>query len=634
VDKLRRRIRSRPVDPMLDMREGISMAIMSLRAKPVIGTRIIAVSCDSTVPEIAAAYVNNIAQEFMAQNVNERTSNAQKTAQWLDSQVQETHIKLDEAQHNLEEFERRSGVVFQGPGEQGTLNDQKLTSLSGALAGIQKERIDKEAKYAVVKKGDPNAIPDVIDNPKIQLEREKLQELEAKKADLLKIYTEANSHVIDISRQMDDVRNSIQTDTKAIVQRIKDDYESALREEDSLRREYNSMAAKVTGQSDLASQHSLLKREVELYKAALNNMQIQVNQAAIVAALPANSVRIVDTAYPHYVPYKPNMNYFLTFGGIGGFAVAFGLVLLKDGLSKRKASTTFSAPGFASTVLSVPELGVIPSADYEADKSKKNGRRRILEGTIPKDFAVRGSFGMGLSAVSLYGKATLLAESFRLTVTSLMLMSRRDKRLKVIVVTSPGPGEGKTTVSSNIAVGLAEAGMKVLIVDMDLRRPRLHTIFDLPNEHGLCDLIQNKTPLLANETEIAIVATKIPGVSVLTSGKADVRAITEIFHSPRMPSLLKQLQETYDTVIVDTPPVLQFSESRLVASLADGVILVLRSGVTDKARAIMARDQLAMDGIEVIGAILNDWDPDSAGGDSKYQSYYSAYMQYHHQDGA
>ena len=128
-----------------------------------------------------------------------------------------------------------------------------------------------------------------------------------------------------------------------------------------------------------------------------------------------------------------------------------------------------------------------------------------------------------------------------------------------------------------------------------------------------------------------IIQTRVPGISVLTSGKVAPGAISEILHSPRLPVLLRQLRESFDTVIVDTPPVLQFSESRLVASLADGVILVLRSGMTDKSRAVMARDQLAMDGIEVIGAILNDWDPDTAES-SKYDSYYSAYMQYQKED--
>ena len=635
VDRLRLRIHRGPVDPLQEMRVGIGGAARTLAAKPVTGTRIIAVSCESTVPEIAASFVNSIGQEFIAKNSQARTATTQKTAQWLDLTVEETKVKLEEAQAHLEEFERKSPLVFQGPGEQETLSNQKLASLTSELAASQGDRISRQAKYDAIKKGDPTSIPDVVDNSRIREDRLKLEQLEDNRAQLLLKFTEANAKVYEIDKQINATRNQIKQQTDAVLQRIKDEYDASLNRERYLKNEYTIVAKAVTGQSEMASQHSLLRREVDIYKATLNSMLAEVNQAAVLSALPADNIRLIDSASPPGVPYKPDMTSFLMSGGFVGFGLAFVLVQLKERLHKRKTTMTFSAPGYAATVLSVPELGVIPSADYDADKARRNGRRHGRRGypgqVVPKNLAVPGGFGMGLSAVSQYGAATLLAESFRLTVTSLMLMGRLDKRLRVIVVTSPGPGEGKTTVSSNIAVGLAEAGQKVLIVDMDLRRPRLHTVFDLPNDRGLSDLIRSKTPLQITEMDTPIIQTKVPGISILTSGKVETGAISEILHSPRLPVLLRQLREAFDTVIVDTPPVLQFSESRLVASLADGVILVLRSGMTDKSRAVMARDQLAMDGIEVIGAILNDWDPDTAES-SKYDSYYSAYMQYQKED--
>ncbi|MGH9646594.1 MAG: tyrosine-protein kinase family protein, partial [Bryobacteraceae bacterium] len=201
---------------------------------------------------------------------------------------------------------------------------------------------------------------------------------------------------------------------------------------------------------------------------------------------------------------------------------------------------------------------------------------------------------------------------------------------RVLVVTSPGPGEGKTTISANLAMAMAEAGKKVLVVDMDLRRPKLHSMFNVPNERGFTDLVRgDDLPLRITENHPAIASTAYRRISVLSSGHIEINDIGEVFHSPRVPGLLRQLRECFDVVIIDTPPMLQFSESRLAASFADGVLLVLRSGRTDRDSAMAAREQLAHDGIELLGTILNDWDPRQTGGASQYGSYYASYMKYH-----
>jgi capsular exopolysaccharide synthesis family protein len=200
----------------------------------------------------------------------------------------------------------------------------------------------------------------------------------------------------------------------------------------------------------------------------------------------------------------------------------------------------------------------------------------------------------------------------------------------VLVVTSPGPGEGKTTISGHLAMAMAEAGKTVLLIDLDLRRPHLHTLFNLPNDHGFGELIQGDEPLLPiTGDHPAIASTQNPRVFVLPSGRIEVGSLGEMFHSPRVAGVLRQLRECFDTVIVDTPPMLQFSESRMVASLADGVLLVLRSGLTDTESAMAARAQLLQDRAELLGTILNDWKPNGSVSTKKYASYYNSYMRYH-----
>jgi capsular exopolysaccharide synthesis family protein len=282
-------------------------------------------------------------------------------------------------------------------------------------------------------------------------------------------------------------------------------------------------------------------------------------------------------------------------------------------------------------VLSVPELGVIPSADFEKNGGASDGLRgkwkRMRGPALPRSEAANET--QMLTLAGWQAGPSLLTESFRLTMTSLMLMFR-EHCPRVLAVTSPGPGEGKTTVCGHLAMAMAEAGRNVLLIDLDLRRPHLHTLFNLTNEFGFSDLIKRDDPAIrVTAAHPAIRCTKFSRISVLPSGQVEMSAIGELFHSPRAAGILRQLRECYDAVIVDTPPMLQFSESRMVASLADGVLLVLRSGVTDKESAMAARMQLLQDHAELLGTILNDWNPRQSRGTATYASYYRSYMRYH-----
>jgi capsular exopolysaccharide synthesis family protein len=380
---------------------------------------------------------------------------------------------------------------------------------------------------------------------------------------------------------------------------------------------YSSQVGAVSAQSDKAAQFEQLRREVDLYQGTLNSMLQQVNQAAVVSALPTGNIRIVDPAVTPGLPYKPDAMSYELYGVAAGSASGVFLVLVIATISNLRSSRTFGVPGYSPRVLKVPELGVIPS--IAADQ-------RVEEG-LPGTKWGRLLPGRGRApAASLIGpgsQGSFLAESFQLTLTSILLMSHRGRQPKIIVVTSPGPGEGKTTVVSNLAIAIAESGRKVLVVDADLRRPRIHTVFGIEKNEGFAEFMVRAK---ANGSGIAepvpaVCQTRIDGVFVLPSGLAGDLNLSNIFHSPVIQVLLDKLTEEFDVILIDTPPMIQFSDARLMARLSDGVILVVRSGVTERESAVVAGAQLVQDNIEVLGTILNDWDARSAG---KYQ-----YRQYH-----
>jgi len=194
----------------------------------------------------------------------------------------------------------------------------------------------------------------------------------------------------------------------------------------------------------------------------------------------------------------------------------------------------------------------------------------------------------------------------------------RDDR-RVVLVTSPSPQEGKSTVVTNLAIALAEIDRRVLLIDADLRRPRLHSVLNQANTWGLSDLLRETTPCEDYPTEALYRKTHVPRLSFLPSGPGSAN-VSRLLYSPRMVELLERLRNEFDAVLIDSPPVLRVADARILSRLADAVVLVFRSGVTTRESAALALNTFAADGAPVLGTILNDWNPRNTG-----QRYYGGY---------
>ena len=225
-----------------------------------------------------------------------------------------------------------------------------------------------------------------------------------------------------------------------------------------------------------------------------------------------------------------------------------------------------------------------------------------------------------------------MAESFRAALTSILFAGQNaaglqgEGRPKALVFTSAGPGEGKSTLVSNMATALAEINQRVLLIDADTRKPRQHSIYGVGNERGLTTLLLDAT---VKPSEV-IAESTVPGVWVLPAGPG-VASATNLLYGTAMGRLLEALREEYDVVLIDTPPMLQIPDARILARMAGGVILVLRAGKTTRDAAKAMRNQLQQDGTKIIGTILNDWNPKaSPGGYYGYAGgYYKRYKGYY-----
>jgi capsular exopolysaccharide synthesis family protein len=317
-------------------------------------------------------------------------------------------------------------------------------------------------------------------------------------------------------------------------------------------------------------------------------------------------------------------------GLLSGLLVGAAGVLFRE-----HTDSNIRSPGDASWYAHVRELGVIPSARIDP------GLRGFANGSVSRGSLTNGESkgrqkgSRGNSSVELatwMRKPSLVAESFRGTLASILLSRENggSPRPHVLVVTSPNPREGKSTVISNLAISLAEIGYRVLLIDADIRRPRLHKIFNQVNNWGLTDLLSSATPVDEYPPGIAR-DTDVPGIYLLPAGPR-AAAPPALFHSDRFPALLKRFRADFDIVLIDTGPILHLAEARMMSRYADGVILVFRARQTSREAAVAAAQRLQEDGSLILGSILNDWDPSTAGYSSYYNSDY--YRQYSEEAGS
>jgi succinoglycan biosynthesis transport protein ExoP len=535
-----------------------------------------------------------------------RMQTSQRTTEWLQGQIEETKSKLNESEEHLRSFVQASGNMYAG--QDVTLDDTKLAQLKGDLARIQAERIGKQTRYELTLRNPPEQLAEVLNDTVLRGYEAQINALKRERAQLETVYTSKHQKVRQIDAQLALVEKSYDGELHAVVGRIKNDYDAALRQERLLSSAYSSQSSRVGSDAAKAAQHNALKREVEMLRQMYQTLLMQANEAAMSSSVPINPIRIVEPSAPPDSPYKPRPVLNISFGSILGIILAGGLVFLRERMDQ-----SIKSPGASRRLFNIPELGVIPNLGANGN-GISNWRSFASKG-----LAINGSTDDASAAlVTWQSGPSFITESFRGTLTSILRNQASGKLQKAILITSPGPAEGKTTVIQNLGIALAETGRRVLLVDADFRRPHLHRKFALPNELGLIDLLSGDLPLSEYPPERWGVSTGFPGLSILPNGSAQTN-VSKALYSPRLRAIIEMLKERYDMVLVDAPPILHVADTRIIAPLTDALILVLRCGVTDRSSAMEAYQRIQEDGLSLLGTILTDYDLTA---DRKRQYYY------------
>lgn len=598
--------------------QALAIAAGNVKVRSSGTNRIVDVSCDSTIAQLAADFCNTLTQEYTDGNLEARWKASEYTGQWLTKQLQDLKIKLEKQEEELQAYARATSLVFTG--EKNDVQEARLADLQRELSAAQADRIAKQSKYEMASTSPSGALPDVLDDLSLKDSQKALADFQARLAQLRVVFTANHVEVKRVQAQISAIEASLEAARSNVLTRIRKEFDGAERRETLLASAYTAQTRLLSGQAEQTAHYSLLKRDVDATRTLYETLLQRLKEASIASALRANNIRVVDTAERPSTPYKPDVPRMCIVGLLFGVVLGLGFVVLRE-----RADRTLQDPGDLTYFLGMAELGVVPIAELlDARRSKVRSKSSSLQ--LKAAGSSNGEpFENGVEMVSWRHKTSLLAESFRTTLTSILFSRRSGDRPRVLVLTSASPEEGKTTVVSNLGIALADLNQMVLLIDGDLRRPRLHSLFNIENDRGLSDLLREKGPLDAAKLEAMCMATSIAGLYVLPSGSSRRNALS-LLHSTRLPELLNLAREKFDAIVVDTPPMVNIADARVIARFGDAVILVVRSGVTTRDAALLAKGRLADDGISLLGTILNFWNPKTPG----YSYYGQYYARYHH----
>lgn len=573
----------------------------ALNVRTALQSQVIDLYYDAPTPALAARGANTFASTFVDMNREVRTQLVEDTTAWLNKQAAELRGKLQGLQRQLQDFTATSGVVV---GQQvSSPAADRLRQIQDAYTHAEADRAAKQARYEAAMENQGEINSDAMSSGPLRQYQTDLQNLKREQAGLKSIYTDNDNRVARLNAQIASTEAAIEREKRDILSRLRNEFLAAKSLENSLLATLNAQASAVGQQSKKQLQYDVLKTEVDTTEKLYDSVLERAKDAGAASSLRVANVRVIDPATPPTFPYSPDIPLNMAIGLALGTLGSAGLVLLSARSAKVKA------PG-EMEMLHVRELGAVPSASEEA-------------AIVPRDWNVSANDGNELNSF-------LLRESFRAVLTSILLGTRPDpgrngrSHSRVLAVTSVAMMEGKTTIVSNL--GLASAQMKrdVLLIDADLRRPRLHYRFNLENRAGLTDLLENPRASF----ESLIQPTEIPHLWVLTSGSVD-KSSAGLLYSSDLNEIVQRLSSRFELIFIDTPPLSMYPDARILGQNADGVVMVVRANRNHREDVQGAYRQLVQDRIHVLGTILNDWK--IARGQAR--AYNNYYHHYEHQNG-
>ncbi|MGH9718187.1 MAG: GumC family protein [Candidatus Acidiferrales bacterium] len=566
-------------------------------------SRLIEVSFSSQSPQLAARVVNAHLQNFIEQNFKSKYDATTQASGWLSSELEELRLQVEKSEDARIAYQREN-QIWQVDEKQ-DVTTQKLASLSQAVTSAQTDLAGKEANYRMALGGDVDALAAMRGNGLVQSLLQRKSTLDESYAEAVNQYGPNFPKVQRIVDQQKEVNADLANARKAVVDGIKQEYETAKQRVTLLQGEVNAQKVEANDMAEKLVQYNILEHDAQANKQLYDGIQEKLKEATISAGLRSSNIHTVDPALVPSTPSAPQKTRNILLSILVGLVGGVGLAVFREYLDN-----TVKSPDDIESLTGLPSLAVVPALP---DGNGRHGRLSRLVG----DGASQEVTSPRVELLSYVQPKSQISEAFRALRTSLLL-SQAEHPPQVILVTSSLPREGKTTAAVNLAVTLAQLGDRTLVIDSDLRKPGIRRALNLTTgkDGGLSSYLAGVSSL----DEVMIPHPAIGNLTALTTGPVPPSP-ADLLSSHRMREGLLELRRRFKFIVIDSPPIMAATDAVILSALTDGVLLVVRSGHTPKEAFTRSRDLLAAVKCRLLGVVLNAVD-------SNAPDYYYSYRYY------
>jgi polysaccharide biosynthesis transport protein len=555
-------------------------------------TRIIKVRFRHHDAKLCAIIVNKLLEAYMQRNLSSRYTSAKMVSDWLGKQMDDIRATSEGAQEKLADFQQRNGLV--GVDESDNIVTEKLKILNEQLTEAEADRVVKEVRYHVAASGNPDLISNVVPTTELTVLRTQQAGLQGQIAEVSSKFGPNYPKLGDLQIQLVQVNGLVATQIATITARLQEDFHTAQATERSMRAQFETQKQETLKLSRAAGEYYTLKHDVESSQGLYDLLQIKLKEAGITAGLSSVDELVLDNATTPAWPAWPKNTQTALISVLMGLVVGIVLAFLMESLDY-----TLYTIEDVEGICAAPLIAVIPKFQGALARA-----RRKLSSEKEAD----GCFSPMLPD-------SPEAEAFR-SMCSSVLFSSLDAPLRSLLVTSPQPADGKSSIATNFAITMAQRQYRVLLVDADLRRPTLHHSFKVRQVPGLTSVLIGDS---TDEEAIISPLPEVPTLFFLPAGPLPLYS-AETLGTQRMRDLVETWRSKYEFVIFDSSPILSVAEVSLLASLVTAVIIVTRSGQTLKKALRHADSLLHQAKAKILGVVLNSVSPING----YYYSYYGS----------
>jgi len=562
-------------------------------------SRVALITVTDRKPQRAALIANTLADTYIEYNLDYKLEGARTAMAWLAEQEAELKTQLESSEMKLYQFKKDRNLLAVSLDDKQSMLSQNLASVNTKLTELRIHILEQDAKRRMIERARNNiaeeeTLPEIRANNNISSLRGSFVQLAKEYGDLSSKYGPEHPRIKAITAQMDSIKKAYQEEIDGVLASFEKSYQQMLDNERSLKTMMDKERKDAIELSKIEVDYKPLQRAAEQNTKMYGLIASRQKEIDTTGPMRANNVRVLERATEPGIPVRPRPLQNLMIGLLLGLATGIGLAFVIEALDN-----TLKTQSDVEQFLGVPVLGLVPiigkapAGEQESDDLRDRDLGVFLD---PKSVA---------------------AECCRSIRTNILFMSP-DKPMRIFVVTSPSPQEGKTTTAINLGVTMAEAGGRVLLVDTDMRRPRLHKSFGVPNQTGISTVTVGKSTI-----EEAIKRTDVPNLDVLPCGPVPPNP-SELLHTDRFAHVLADCAKLYDRIILDSPPTSAVTDPAVLGNLSDGVVLVVKAGETTRDAAMHARRQLGGAKAHLCGVIVNaiDFSNPAYGYDYYYRNYY------------